>query len=245
MVLDKIGNICANHRHDHAPYHVYGHGRLLYDDKQQQSWVYVAIPKSASSWMKSVFKAGNWYNYERNQFWNPETNQPDDRWKWVAHKVRKSTVMAAPKNFVVVLRDVVDRWSSGLAQIISPQQHRSCEFERWIDNPIWCPNNHLEPQISFINGLNCAAVTWFLADEHLQTNLVRWAIDHKLLDRLRLPPPVTDDDYNQTAKKHSDIQKFVYGLRQYVRQDPARLARIQDAYAQDIELMATVPFFSS
>jgi hypothetical protein len=224
---------------------VYGHSRLLYDAAKELSWVYVSIPKSASSYMKAVFKRGHWYNYQHNHFWDPESNQPDERWRWYQHKVRRTTVLEAPKKFVVVLRDIVDRWTSAVGQVISSENLACSEFDRWVNDPRCFPDNHLEPQISFIHGLDPDSITWFWADRNLRQNITRWAIHNKLISQLMIEPTLQGGWFNQTVFKSIDVQNAVFGLREYVRQDPARVQRIIDAYPQDHELINTVEFFNN
>lgn len=245
MILDDQGRICALHRLNHEPHHFYGHSRLLYDAANELSWVYVAIPKSASSYMKAVFKRGHWYNYQQNQFWNMETNQPDERWRWYQHKVRRTTVLDSTKRYVVVLRDIVDRWTSAVSQIISRQDIELCEFDRWVNDPRCYPDNHLEPQISFVNGLDPKYITWFWADRNLRRNITRWAIHNKLTSQLMIEPTLQGGWLNQTEFKSVDVQRFVFGLREYVRRDPDRIKCILDAYPQDHELINTVEFFNN
>lgn len=196
--------------------------------------------------MKAVSKKGHWYNYQHNEFWDLQTNGPDERWRWLEHKIRRSTVLASPKRYLIILRDIIDRWTSALGQIVDLDDPVMCDFDRLIEEPRQYRDNHIEPQISFIHDIDPECCVWVRADDELQRNIVRWSIHNKMIDQLVLPVPPAGPDNNwtnQTALKSDRTKNFVCGLREFVRQDPARIQRVLDAYDQDAELLSSVTFF--
>lgn len=237
-ILDDQGRISAPDRLDHSPHHVYGTSRILYDERANCSWVFVPIPKCASTYVKAVFKAP-WFHYHLGQIWNFEHGREETL------SMDFSAVLTAPRRYVVVLRDIVDRWSSALAQIIPPEDLVVRDCYRWVSNPMIWPNNHLEPQISFLHGIPLADTVWFWADQDLELNLTRWATHNNLYDQLRLPLAYRDSHnlYNVSDLKAPVYADFVQGLRQCVRQDVGRERKVTAAYAADQELIRSVDFF--
>ena len=81
-----------------------GDSWLHYDYRQDVSYVYINIPKNASSWMKENF-GGYLYDWRNNRF------RAD-----VDSAVTLRRALEAVKSYVVILRDPISRWITGFAQ---------------------------------------------------------------------------------------------------------------------------------
>lgn len=124
---------------------------------RMQDWIYVPIPKCASTWTKDVWKPSRECDFMTEQ-------------------------QSSAVSHVVVLRDPVERWVSGFAQCQGGNDPRGQNhWQRlgwdWVfDTVIF--DNHTEPQSSFLAGLDLDRVTWFRFGPDLERNMLSWFQDH-------------------------------------------------------------------
>lgn len=194
--------------------------------------VYVQIPKNASCWFKHHFMPANAYNYYTNGFDNNE------------HLA------------LVVLRDPIERWISGLGQYLigfTP------DHKFYIDNIDWevattqvVFDEHTQPQHDFIANLSHNNIVWFKCDNNLPINFIdfikKYNIDVKLLDE---KDDVTNI-FNITKKVQATlIKKYQAPAQQTVvdkvisklNENPKYLDRIKEFYLDDYKLYNTVPYY--
>lgn len=156
---------------EHYHRHPYGSCRVI--TEQDQDWVFVNIPKNASSWMIRAFGRGHEANY--------------------------LDAAKRPRHYVVVLREPVDRWISGFAQVqvgTAPWHDSHYHRRGWdsvFDQVVF--DNHTEPQVSFLSGLDTADITWFRFGADLAADLAAWSQHHVKLDLLPLIMGA-DNEYN-------------------------------------------------
>lgn len=208
-------------------HHEYGACKLLYDDVNHRSWIFVNIPKCASSWMKSVFKQGKRFNYlTRN-------------WEELPPNPMLQLGATAPRKFIVVLRDPIDRWIVGASQTNLPYK-APLEWDNIFDTTIF--DNHTEPQISFLHGIDTDEVIWLKCDCNLTINIEQL---NKKIGCLRLPN--FDDDYENsyqvTAKKPRRIKIFQDEAREVINSNKAYKKKLLEVYDRDIELYNSVKFY--
>lgn len=208
-------------------HHEYGSCKLLYDDINHRSWVFVNIPKCASSWMKNVFKQGKRFNYlTRN-------------WEELPPNPALQLGPVAPRKFVVALRDPIERWIVGASQTDLPYAEK-LDWKSVIEQTIL--DNHTEPQISFLNGIDTDNVIWLKVDKNLTQCIYKL---QATIGYLRIPS--FDDDHENsfqvTAKKDSRITKFQIEARKQIESNLEYKTRLLEVYDRDIELYNSVKFY--
>ena len=209
-------------RHDG---HQYGAAWLNYNHFTHQSYVYINIPKNASSWMKQVFTNGGCcFRYDYIQRTAEDCPHP-----------MRDAALAAPLTYVVILRDVVDRWISGIAQAQfglrkSGARHwRNRGLRSILDETVL--DEHTEPQVSFIQGIDLDRTTWIDFHDGLTDTVWAW-IDQNLpmIQRCDPDPNWTPDD--QT-----------YHFQQFVDSTPGVRDQLMDFYRQDHDLRCSVKYY--
>ena len=184
--------------------------------------VYVQIPKNASCWVKHHFMPADAYNYYTNGFDNNE------------HLA------------LVVLRDPVERWISGIAQHLGGWTPGT---NLYIDNLDWealmtrvVLDNHTQPQGAFIANLPHDNIVWFKCDNNLPTDFISFMktynTDINLLDE-------KDDATNifNVTKKAPAQQTVVDKIISKLNENPKYLDRIKEFYQDDYKLYNTVPYY--
>jgi hypothetical protein len=180
--------------------------------------MYVQIPKNASSWTKIHFKDLGWldFNYHYDHFYK--------------------------KHALVVLRDPVERWLSGVCEYFS-LYHENIDTESFnntfydflIEQTIL--DDHTESQHCFIEGLDYKNITFFLCnnDYRLQfsTCLKQKGFDNKYHDH----------EFQHTTNKSITRSKFKKIFEPLLSQSKY-LNKIQQFYKKDYELINSVKFYA-
>ena len=170
--------------------------------------IYISIPKNASSFVSD---------------WLTENS-------WTSRKISSTD----PKYVMLILRDPVDRWCSGIAQYlqgleIHPEKYTSAT-DKLIFDVVNKFDDHTWPQYVFYEDVfpNRPKIV-FHTDMNLQ---------HSLKQYHRLNSPVTDN-YNRSIddSKKDKVEYFKNKL-----QDPILLDKVKQAYSQDYDLMSKINF---
>jgi hypothetical protein len=190
--------------------------------------IYVQIPKNASCWFKHHFMPADAYNYYKDGF--------DDNENLA----------------LVVLRDPVERWISGIAQYLVgfTPGHKF-----YIDNIDWeslttqvVLDEHTQPQSDFIANLPTDNIVWFKCDSNLPNNFIdfmkKYNVNIKLLDENN---DVTNI-FNVTKKvqpgSHTVAQQTIVDkIINNLNENPKYLDRIKEFYQNDYKLYNTVPYY--
>ena len=158
---------------EHYHRHPYGSCRVI--GNQGTDYVFVNIPKNASSWMIRAFGRGRKCNF---------LHHISDR----------------PRHYLAVLRDPVDRWISGFAQAQvgtvpwHESYYRQLGWDTVFSQVVF--DNHTEPQVSFLSGLDTDDVTWFRFGPNLADDLADWSLTHGMGLDLRPREFGQDNDHN-------------------------------------------------
>lgn len=114
--------------------------------------MYIYIPKNATSWTKPNLQDWNWevYNYHTD-------------------------TVVKNKQAMVVLRDPLERWISGIAEYLYLHHYdvNPWEFTTHMINLIFdrvCFDDHTEKQISFLHGIERKNCIFFKCDENYRLN---------------------------------------------------------------------------
>jgi hypothetical protein len=218
-------------------YHRHPYGSCRVNTDHDADWVFVNIPKNASSWMIRAFGRGREDNF-------------------------LNTHITQRRRYLAVLRDPVDRWISGFAQAqvgTAPwhsAHYRQLGWPRVFSQIVF--DNHTEPQVSFLHGLDTQDVTWFRFGPDLAQDILDWSQYHIPLD-LQPREFGQDNDYNISDYAQApwfdhptDAAQSQWGLtardiqqqaRDVMQQQPEYVAALRDFYHRDIDLINSVVFY--
>ena len=193
--------------------HVYGECM----SRKDIDLMYVYIPKNASSWTKPNLKDWDW------EFFNYHTDNLN-------------------KHALVVLRDPIDRWISGIAEYLalyhSNMQLPFYETERLIFDRI-CFDDHTEKQVKFLHGLFTDNCTFMMCDENYRANFSSF-VTKKLGD---------NKYYNYAYQHVSELcpnrSRFTRIFKKLLQTNPKYLEAIQNHFRQDYELIKNVKFYGT
>lgn len=219
---------------------------IQHSDQNNSNYIYINIPKNASSWMKNNF--GGWsYNFRDNKF-----DQP------VPPEVQSILQAPNPATYVIVLRDPVERWLSGAAQAVyecAPDDPGF--FMNWSDSLIFDTvafDEHTAPQTMFLQGIDLSRVVWFDCTNNLESNLIAWSKDKFPIDvkpisyyaynaykisRLDIPQNLDDNS------PHWTMMQCIDALRQRLFNKPEHLEKIKLFYKDDYKLRESVKFYGT
>jgi hypothetical protein len=183
--------------------------------------MYVNIPKCASSWTKPNLKDLGWefYNYHYDHLKN--------------------------KHAMVVLRDPVERWVSGIAEYmvlyhseIDTSQFNDTLFEIMVDRVTF--DDHTEKQVYFLEGLNLNKCTFFYCNQYYRQGFTQFLRNQGTFNVADYSTynyqHTTDSDAYRT--KFRDIFKPLLKVPKYVD-------HIKAHYKKDYELIQKVSFFTT
>lgn len=193
---------------------------------QSVTYVYVPIPKCASTWMKHKFGKHRG-NFERE---HPDPNA----------------------RYVVVLRDPIDRWISGLAQVHhgNPMDwylhYRNIGWDQIMNTVVF--DNHTEPQYSYIQNIDFDRTTWFKFGNGLERAVTDWAQDR--FDLRPLPTDPSDDQVNAMQDKPAlepgrtlSGAEMLQEIKTTITRNPQYIERLREFYHKDFQLYESVSFY--
>jgi hypothetical protein len=187
--------------------------------------VYVPIPKSASTWCKQLWAQGR------------AVNLLVENLRDLPH--------------VVILRDPIERWIAGFAQCqVGNDPDWEGHWERlgwdWVFRQVVF-DNHTEPQVSFLSGLDLDRITWFRVDDDLESHMMQWMKDQTGIDHTGL----VADRYRGSDQQPRIFRGGRQGRSQAELQTMAREAlatipgarqRLEDVYQEDLEFYHSVKY---
>jgi len=208
--------------------HCYGDSWLSYDVRYDRSYVFVNIPKNASTWMKRVFtNGGTCFRYHYPSATITDSTQHDLREK----------AAQAPCTFVIILREPMDRWISGLAQrhaFVDTKNPRHWT-QRGLNNIALDPvlDDHTEPQVSYLNGIDTDHAVWFDWHHDLSRTVWHW-MQQNLPAVPRCDPPRNSIASQDQIKKH---------IQHSLIRDHFAPVLLREFYQQDRMLYESVPYY--
>ena len=235
------------------PGHRYGASWLAYDHVRQHSYVYVNIPKNASTWMTDVMGSAATncrFNYLDDVFAGEYQS-----WHGAAKR--------AARSYIILLRDPVARWLSGFAQNQigldprKPRHYSQIGWDRVFEKIVF--DDHTEPQTSFVTGINTKHVVWFWVDKTLAQQVLSWSNGRV---SFRIPDLAQDSDnrYNQGHRQTAqwfymennrqplqglDFSAIVTQSTDYLTQNPHCIDRLKNFYHHDYALIHHANFYST
>jgi hypothetical protein len=222
---------------EHYHRHPYGSSIKIFDQRNHRQWIYVYIPKNASSWMRTVFGRGEPYNFYQSQ----------------SQYLTK---------YIVILRDPIERWLSGFAQVQHgtepwhPTHYRNQNWNRIFSKIVF--DNHTEPQASFLSGISISDVIWFEFGPNLAQDVTAWSQNHLDLEIPDLYSGI-DNEYNISefnTGKYFQNPSFPYAnvlgpsaaeiikeAKISIEENPRYLEMLKQFYKLDIDLYNSVEFY--
>ena len=181
--------------------------------------MYVNIPKNASSWTKPNLLDFNWeiYNYHTDNLYY--------------------------KTAMIVLRDPVDRWTSGIAEYLY-LYHRdwaNTAFTTELLDLIFDKiafDDHTEKQVYFIEGLDLSRCVFFYFDDNYRENFSNFLAENGMPNK-----------YHRYEKQHvsnnEPVRRNFKEIFNRELQNSKYYNQIKDYFKQDYELINSVKYYGS
>ena len=181
--------------------------------------MYVNIPKNATSWTKPNLVDFGWefYNYHTDNLYH--------------------------KTAMVVLRDPVERWASGIAEYLY-LYHRD-----WTINAFTIEmldlifdkiafDDHTESQVYFIEGLDLSRCVFFKFDENYQQNFSNFLTENGMPNKYHSYEKQHVSDNEPVRKQFKEI--FTQAL-----QNSKYRNQVEDYFRQDLKLIEQTQFYGT
>lgn len=181
--------------------------------------MYVHIPKNASSWTKPNLQDWGWefYNYHTDKL-----NKPA----------------------LIVLRDPVDRWLSGIAEyftlyhpLMSSGHFTQSVFDLVFDRVTF--DDHTEKQVKFIQGLDTDQCTFMMCDKNYRTNFSTFIKEHLGTNKY------DNYEYQHVSENSPERRQFKMLFNEAIADRPKYLQRIKDHFDEDYRLIEQVKFYGT
>jgi hypothetical protein len=179
--------------------------------------MYVHIPKNASSWTKPNLQDWGW------QFYNYHLD-------------------GLNKTAIVVLRDPVERWLSGIAEYFTLYHNQfktsSCMTE--ISNIVFDRitfDDHTEKQVKFIQGLNTDNCIFLWCDCNYSKKFSQLISEKIGSNRYH------SYEYQHVSENSPDRKYFRNWFKTILEQEPRYLEQVKRYFRQDYELIEQVKFY--
>jgi hypothetical protein len=181
--------------------------------------MYVNIPKNASSWTKPNLFDFKWeiYNYHTDNLYH--------------------------KTAMVVLRDPVERWASGMAEYLY-LYHRDWPMEAFnhqmldliFDKVAF--DDHTEKQVYFIEGLDLSRCVFFKFDERYRENFSNFLAENQMPNKYQNYEKQHVSDNEPIRRNYKEI--FINTLN-----DSKYLNKVQDYFREDLKLIEQTKFYGT
>ena len=191
--------------------HHYGECMSHWDSE----YMYVYIPKNASSWTKPNLKDFGW------EFYNYHTDK-------------------LHKHALVVLRDPIERWVSGIAEYFTLYHPN---FDTWAADTFDLIfdrisfDDHTERQVKFVHGLDTDNCTFFEFN-NFRENFSSWITENYGENKY--------DRYEfQHVSEHSPARKKFKEIFNSALQNSKYLEQIKNFYTEYYKLINQVKFYGT
>jgi hypothetical protein len=182
--------------------------------------MYVHVPKNASSWTKTNLQDWGWefFNYHRDSL---------------------------NKHAIIVLRDPVDRWLSGIAEYFTLYHskldvtHLSTEFFDLVFDKITF-DDHTECQVNFVHNIDINNATFFWCNKHYRENFSKFIGERMGID------DYSRYDYQHVSEDSPERKKFkalfVQVLTNHSKREQYK-QQLEHHFRRDYELIDQVKFY--
>ena len=187
--------------------------------KPDSELMYVHIPKNASSWTKPNLLDWKWefYNYHTDNLYH--------------------------KHAMVVLRDPIERWLSGIAEYMYLRHrdldiaHLSNAFFNLVFDRI-AFDDHTDLQVLFLQNLDLSNCTFFWCDKGYRKNF------SDFLNSNGMPNKYHSYNYQHVTKEEPIRSRFHKIFKQTLENDSKYKQQLQWYFAKDYKLIESVQFYA-
>ena len=183
-------------------------GECWVDKKNNIS--YIHIPKNASSFVKGVLmgSGGSWHHSE--------------------------TLVNSKEN-LVMLRDPIERWCSGITQYLYNSK-KDLSVDEIFDRITF--DDHTDLQTYFLQGVDLSLATFMFVDTSLRKNLDDWISDRSYRTNVDIAI-----EYNASREdERATIKDYYIKL---LDQNPDRVLKLKKHFETDYELINRVKFYGT
>jgi len=183
-------------------------GECWVDEVNDKS--YIHVPKNASSFIKGVLigSGGFWHHSE--------------------------TLVNSGEN-LVILRDPIDRWCSGVAQYLY-NTNQDLSVDNIFDKITF--DDHTDLQTYFLQDVDLSSATFMLVDGNLRANINDWITERGYRTNVDIAI-----EYNASADDDRIITKDYY-IKQ-LEQNPEFVLKLQKHFEEDYKLIGSVKFYGT
>jgi hypothetical protein len=187
--------------------------------KLDSELMYVHIPKNATSWTKPNLLDWDW------EFFNYHTDNLKN------------------KTALVVLRDPIDRWISGIAEYLYLYHpnidlvHTGRAFFDLVFDKITF-DDHTEKQVYFVEGLNLSQCVFFKCGPDYRQQFSQFLAEHGMPNRYN------NYNYQHVSDDSPERKRFKKIFTDQLK-NSKYLNQLQDYFKQDYELIEQVKFYGT
>ena len=181
-------------------------------------YMYVYIPKNASSWTKPNLKDWGW------EFYNYHTDNLN-------------------KHALIVLRDPVERWISGIAEYLY-LYHRdfiTSDLNKAVRELIFDKiafDDHTERQLYFIEGLDPERCIFFKFGQEYRAQF------SEFLNSINMPNKYSNYNYQHVSNDSPERKQFKEFFKREM-ENSKYLNKVEDYFREDMRFIETVKFYGT
>lgn len=202
-------------RHDEWQHKGHVYGECM--SHPEHDLMYVYIPKNASSWTKPNLLDWGW------EFYNYNTD-------------------CLNKHALVVLRDPVERWLSGIAEYLTlyhvDMQTPFYETERLIFDRVTF-DDHTEKQVKFLEGIDTDNCTFMMCNADYRTNFSAFVSQRLGVNKYHKYA------YQHVSEDCPNRRRFKQIFQTLLNNNPKYLERVKEHFAGDYDLIRQVNFYGT
>lgn len=202
-------------------FNYYTHKGHMFGDCISKSTVdlmYINIPKNASTWTRSNFSELAWekYNYHTDNLYH--------------------------KHALIVLRNPVERWISGIGEYMY-QYHRTIDtvhlskpfFDMVFDRIAF--DDHTERQVLFLQGIDFTNCTFFHCDKNYTVCF------SDFLNKRGIPNSYDSYGYDNEGKNHPDRLRFQEIFKRQLETNSKYKQQVEGYFEKDLDLINKIKFY--
>jgi hypothetical protein len=171
---------------------------------------YIHIPKNASSFIKGVLigSGGFWHHSE---------------------------LLVNSSENLIVLRDPIDRWCSGITQYLYNSK-QDLSIDEVFDKITF--DDHTDLQTYFLQDVDLTHATFMLVDDNLRANMNDWITErgYRTNVDIAIQYNASTDDERITTKNY---------YIELLEQRPDLVLKLKDYFAEDYKLIESVKFYGT
>jgi hypothetical protein len=181
--------------------------------------MYINIPKNASSWTKPNLLDWNWenYNYHTDNLYH--------------------------KHAIVVLRDPVERWLSGIAEYmylyhkeLDCSLFTKCFFDLVFDRIAF--DDHTEQQVLFLTKLDLDNCTFFRCDSQYRI------LFSNFLSSRGMPNKYFNYNYQHVTDHSPERKQFKEIFTQALKNNSKYITQLDRYFINDYKLIESIKFYA-